>query len=60
MPLDPQDMGRLWHSYFSSCAYTFKISHYAPGIKYLIAYEIDVHWKLGLEGVWCGGGGGAF
>lgn len=25
-------MGRLWRSNFSSCAYTFKISHYAPDI----------------------------
>ena len=38
-------MGHLWHSYFSSCAYTFKISHYAPGIKYLIAYKINAQWR---------------
>ena len=37
-----------------------QISRYADYL-YLIAYEINAHgWKkrLGLEGVWAGGGGG--
>ena len=50
-PPTPPGLGRLRRANFTS-----------PSYRYLVAHEMNAQgWKkrLGLEGVWSGGGGGA-